>query len=93
MKTIKLAKQSYLESKVKEDLELIGIVLVTETEHYQTRFEDEYFEKVNEKILTKAKKLGASHLFGIDYKITKNGTGYTEIFCWGDAYKIKEKIK
>ena len=92
MGKIKLVKQSYLESKVKEDLGLIGIVLAVESEYFETEFEDKYFEQINRKLLKKSEKLGATHIFGIDYKITKDGGGWTQIFCYGDAYKSEEII-
>jgi len=71
----------------------LGLVTATEAEYAETKFEDKYFEKVNEKLLEKAEKLGATHIFGIDYKISKDGAGWTEIFCYGDAYKSRDTSK
>lgn len=81
---MKILKQSYRGSKLEEKLEPIGVVLATGKGYQHRDNPKDEFEWVTAKLIEKAEKLGATHIFGIEYRIA--GDYFSNMYCYGDAY-------
>lgn len=84
---VRLFKQSYNEADelFHGDLEPIGLVSVLE----------DSIELANKNLKRDARELGATHIFGVDYRISLAGEGshkaHKIVLAYGDAYSTLRK--